>query len=260
MEINKIFNMDVFDFFNKTIHSEMIDLAIVDPPYNISQENWDFFKTEKEYWDFTFQWIDQLISKMKKTGSLYLFNSAYNSAIIVNYLLQKGLIFQNWIVWYKKDGFSVSKKKYVNNQETILFFTMSKEYCFNGEAIRIPYESKARIKHAKTKGILKNGKRWFPNENGKLCPDVWNFASTRHSNKVNGKLIKSLHPTPKPEAMLERMILASSNRDDLVLDLFSGSGITSYVAKKFKRNFIGCENENNYVKMANERLKTLEVK
>lgn len=96
---------------------------------------------------------------------------------MLNYLHNKAN-FQNWITWYKKDGFNANKRKYNNNQESILFHTMNKkEYYFDNESIRIAYESTQRIEHAKTKGILKNGKRWFPNNNGKLCPDVWEISS-----------------------------------------------------------------------------------
>jgi site-specific DNA-methyltransferase (adenine-specific) len=84
---------------------------------------------------------------------------------------------------------SGTKKKYVNAQEAILFFTKSDEYVFNVDDIRVPYDSTERIEHAKRKGIIKNGKRWYPNPKGKLCTDVWHFSSERHKNKVNGKVI-----------------------------------------------------------------------
>jgi len=131
---------------------------------------------------------------------------------------------------------------------------MTDNYTFNYENIRIPYNSSKRIILAKEKGILKNGKRWYPNENGKLCTDVWEFSSQRHKNKINGRTQKQIHPTPKPEDMIERMILASSNENDLVLDLFSGTGTTSYVAKKNNRNFIGCEKDSKYINYINRRL------
>ena len=111
----------------------------------------------------------------------------------------------------------------------------------------MPYESTERIKHAQTKGILKNGKRWFPNPNGKLCPDVWHIVSERHKQKVNGKIMKSFHKTVKPTDMIERIVKASSNEDDLVLDCFVGSGTTALVCKKLKRNFIGCDNNSDYI-------------
>lgn len=248
MIINKIYYADVFNFL-ETLEDNCIDLAVVDPPYNMKKGEWDKFKNNLEYFVFTKKWIDLLIPKIKNTGSLYLFNNPYNSAIILNYLSCKDLIYKNWITWYKKDGFSATKRKYVNSQETILFYTKSNSYTFNYDNIRQPYISTERIAHASKNGILKNGKRWFPNENGKLCNDVWEITSHRHKVKENGKVVKLKHPTIKPYEMIERIIKASSNKGDLVLDLFSGSGTTSIICNKLERNYIGCESNIEYIKL-----------
>jgi site-specific DNA-methyltransferase (adenine-specific) len=253
MDKNKIALQAVFDYLHE-LEDNSIDLAVIDPPYNQSIDLWDTFKNETDYFEFTYRWLDLTVEKLKTTGSLYLFNNAYNSANILNYLVSKGLRFNNWIVWYKKDGFAPSKSKFVNNQEVILFFTKSDEYTFNAEAVRTPYLSTERIKAAAEKGLLKNGKRWFPNPNGKLCSDVWEFASERHTCKVNGKTQKTFHPTPKPEVMIERIVLASSNENDVVLDLFSGSGTTACVAQRLNRAFVGCENNEEYYNYINKRL------
>ncbi|ATQ35455.1 restriction endonuclease subunit M [Mesoplasma entomophilum] len=250
---NQIVKGDVFKHLKKIDFK--FDLIISDPPYNQINEKWDIFKSEKEFFDFTFAWIDLAIEKLSENGQIYIFNNQYNSIKIANYLLTKGLKFQNWIVWNKKDGFSVSKKKFVSNQEVILFFSKSEKFKFNYDEIRIPYESLERIEHANKKGILKNGKRWFPNPNGKMCTDVWEFSSERHNKKVNGKVVKMLHPTPKPEKLIERIILASSDENDLILDLFAGTGTTSFIAKKYNRQYIAIEKENNYVSIIKERLK-----
>lgn len=254
LELDKIYLMDVFKFLDK-LGNETIDLAVIDPPYNQSIDSWDTFKSEKEFFDFTFKWIDKVIDKLKPNGSLYIYNNAYNSAFILSYLVSKGLKYQNWIVWYKKDGFSPSRSRFVNNQEVILFFTKTDDYIFNSEDVRVPYLSTDRIQAAMKTGILKNGKRWFPNKNGRLCPDVWEFSSVRHTKKENGKTVKTFHPTPKPEDMIERIIKASSNEGDLVLDLFSGSGTTAVASKNLNRKFIGCENQKDYHKYILERLK-----
>jgi len=119
----------------------------------------------------------------------------------------------------------------------------------------LPYDSTERMKHAEKKGILKNGKRWFPNPGGKLCGEVWHITSERHKNKVNGKTQKMMHITPKPTELIERIIKASSNEGDLVLDCFVGSGTTAIVAKKLKRNFICSDNNKKYVNFANNNLK-----
>lgn len=251
---NKIYCMDCFEFLDK-IDNNSIHLAVIDPPYNLKKAEWDTFNSHKDFLDFTFKWIDKLIPKLKETGSFYVFNTPFNSAYILQHLVEKGLIFRNWIVWDKRDGLAAAKNKYVNGQETILFFTKSDTYTFNFEDIRTPYESKERMIYAKSKGILKNGKRWFPNPNGKLCGEVWHFSSERHKNKINGKTQKMPHLTPKPLDMIERIVKASSNENDLVLDCFMGIGTIAVACKNLHRNFIGCDNVSEYVAIANERLK-----
>lgn len=249
--------MDVFEYLN-TIEDNSIDLAIIDPPYNLNKGEWDNFSS-KAFWEFTRKYLLLTAKKLKKTGSLYIFNTAFNSAYILKILVEEcNMQYKNWIVWYKKDGFSANRKKYANNQETILFFTKTDEYVFNRDEIRVPYMSTDRIRVAREKGILKDGKRWFPNENGKLCSDVWEFPSVRLVNKIHGRTIKQLHPTSKPEAMIERMIKASSNKGDIVMDLFSGSGTTAYVAAKNGRHFTGCENNVEYFEYIKERLKNVD--
>ena len=247
MKKNRVYQCDVIDFL-KALDDESIDLAIIDPPYNMGKGDWDKFSDE-DYFKFTDEWLTAVVPKLKPTASLYVFNTAYNSAIILQKLISLGMQFRNWITWYKKDGFSATKKKYVNTQETILFLSKSDEYTFNFDDIRQPYDSVDRMKHAAQKGILKNGKRWFPNEKGKLCNDVWEITSQRHKVKVNGKVQALQHPTIKPYEMIERMIKASSNPDDTVLDLFSGSGMTSIVAQALGRNYIGCENNSEYIEL-----------
>jgi len=253
LELNKIYNLDCLDFLKK-IGDNVVDLAVIDPPYNLSKAKWDTFKDEKDFFDFTFKWIDTLIPKLKDNGSLYVFNTPYNSAFILSYLMKKGLVFQNWITWDKRDGLGGAKTKFSNGQETILFFTKNKDHTFNYEEVRVPYESTDRIEHARTKGILKDGKRWFPNPNGRLCGEVWHITSERHKNKVNGKTSKMSHITPKPTELIERIIKASSDMGDVVLDCFVGSGTTAFVAKKMRRNFICSDNNKNYVRLAKKNL------
>ena len=254
LNINEIYNLDCFDFLEK-IDDNVVNLAVIDPPYNLNKAKWDTFKNEKDFFDFTFRWIDALIPKLKENGSLYIFNTPYNSAFVLSYIVNKGLSFQNWITWDKRDCLGGAKQKYSNGQETILFFTKGKNHTFNFDDIRLPYESVDRIEHAKTKGILKDGKRWFPNPMGRLCGEVWHITSERHKNKINGKTPKMSHITPKPLELVERIIKASSNVGDIVLDCFVGSGTTAVAAQNLKRNFICSDNNRNYVKLANKNLK-----
>ncbi len=257
LKINEVYNLDCFKFLKK-VDNDVIDLAVIDPPYNMKKAEWDTFKSHNDFLKFTYKWIDALIPKIQDNGSLYIFNTPYNSAFIMQYLISKKMIFQNWITWDKRDGLGTSKRKYANGQETILFFTKSNKYVFNYDDVRVPYESTERIRHASEKGILKNGKRWFPNPKGRYCGEVWHISSERHKNKINGKIIKLGHETPKPLDMIERIIKASSNPDNLVLDCFVGTGTTALAAKKLKRNFICSDMNKNYVYLAKEKLKAID--
>ena len=253
LKTNQIYNLDCFDFLNK-IDDNSINLAVIDPPYNMSKADWDTFKSHQAFLDFTYKWIDALLPKLKQDGSLYIFNTPFNSAFIMQYLVSKGMFFQNWITWDKRDGLGASKRKYSNGQETILFFTKSDKHIFNYNDIRVPYESTDRLLHASEKGILKNGKRWFPNPKGRFCGEVWHITSERHKQKVNGKVQKMEHLTPKPFDLVERIIKASSKRGDLVLDCFVGSGTTAFVAKSLDRNFICADKDKKYVELAKKNL------
>ncbi len=253
-KINHIYNLDVFDFLCNKVADNSIDLAIIDPPYNMKKADWDSFKNQDYFLDWTFNWIELLLPKLKQDSSLYIFNTPLNSAYILQFLTEKRMEFKNWIVWNKQDGISAPKSKFVNNSETILFFTKGKP-TFNFDDIREPYKSTDRMKHAAKKGIIKNGKRWYPNPNGRLCSEIWDFSSHRHKNKINGKVQKMPHLTPKPLDMIERMVKASSKKGDLVLDCFMGSGTTAIASKNLARNFIGCEKNKPYYKICIEKLK-----
>lgn len=252
-EIYNIYNLDVFDFLNNKVADNSIDLAVIDPPYNMKKADWDTFKSQDDFLNFTFTWIEALLPKLKTDSSLYIFNTAFNSAYILQFLVMQGLDFKNWIVWNKQDGISAPKNKFVNGSETILFFTKGTPV-FNFDAVREPYKSTDRMKHASKKGIIKNGKRWFPNPKGRLCSEVWDFSSERHKNKIDGKVQKMPHLTPKPKDMIERIITASSNKGDVVLDCFLGSGTTAIVSKKMGRNFIGTELSKEYYEICLQAL------
>lgn len=251
---NRIYHMECLKFLNR-VQDGIVDLALIDPPYNMKKAQWDTFKSEADFFTFTFSWIDALIPKLKDNGSIYVFNTPYNSSFILQHLVQRGLNFQSWITWDKRDGIGGAKRRFNGGQETIIFFTKGKNHTFNYNDVRIPYESTERIRHAKSKGILKNGKRWFPNPIGKLCGEVWHITSERHKVKVNGKIQKMGHATPKPRELVERIIRASSNENDMVLDCFAGTGTTAVVARKLNRNFLCCDSNKDYVKQARCRVK-----
>lgn len=253
MTQNKVYKGDIFKTLNK-VNDNSIDLVIADPPYNISIEKWDEFETKEKYFEFMENWIKLVVRKMKDSSSIYIYNNEYNSALTIPILEKYGLDFKNWITWVKRDGFASAKKRFVNSQEVILFFTKGNPN-FNYDDIRTPYLSESRMLHATEKGILKNGKRWFPNPNGKLRTNVWEDTSHRQVNKKNGKIQKAEHPTIKPLEQVKMMIRSASSENDLILDIFSGSGTTSVAAKLEGRNSIALEKEEKYIELTRRRIR-----
>ena len=116
--LNKIIVSDCFDFI-ESVDDNSIDLALLDLPYFMGKGDWDVFVDERDFADFTFLWIDSLLPKIKGGGSLYIFNTPYNSSFILRHLIKRNFTFQNWITWDKRDGIASTKKRFVPNQETI---------------------------------------------------------------------------------------------------------------------------------------------
>lgn len=258
-QLNSIALEDCRDFLGQ-LPPESVDLAIADPPYNMGKDDWDSFPDEHSFFDFTEEWIDAMLPALRPEGCFYIFNTPFNCAYMLQMLEERNATVLNWITWHKRDGMNGSKRKYACNQETILFGTKGGgHHHFDADAVREPYRSEQRMRHAAKKGILKNGKRWFPNPNGRLCSDVWEFSSHRHKTKVNGRIVKPEHPTPKPEDMIERMVLASSAPGDTVLDLFSGTGTTAVVCCRLGRNFMGYEGNPAFHAIATERIRNVKA-
>jgi site-specific DNA-methyltransferase (cytosine-N4-specific) len=256
MVLDEIAHSDCFDYLD-TIPRKSVHLACIDPPYNLGKGGWDTWASEEEFFNFTERWLDATIPTLAPGAGLFVFNTPRNAAHILEFLVKRGLTFQNWITWDKRDGFSSTSKRFVPEQETIIYFTNGASRVFNSDAVRIPYESAGRITAAASTGIIKNGKRWFPNALGRRCPDVWHITSERHKTKVAGRVQSSAHPTPKPLDLIQRIVLAASNPGDVILDCFMGTGTTAVAAELLGRHFIGCESNQEYLTKANERLAEL---
>lgn len=244
--INKIFNQDALVGI-KEIPNYSIDLIVTDPPYSLGKDygNDSDKKNPRAYLDWTYKWVDVTLPKLKESGSFYIFLSWRFSPEIFSYIKQKMLMI-NEIIWDRRvPSMGGSTRKFSSVHDNIGFFVKSKNYYFDIDAIRIPYDEET--KKARTRSIFV-GKKWL--EVGYNPKDVW----------VNSRIHKQdpereNHPTQKPLKIIERIVLASSPINGVVLDPFMGSGTTAIACLKNGRNYIGFELNSQYCDMAEDRIK-----
>ena len=242
-----IYQGDVIEILQNKIENDSIDLIFVDPPYNIGKNfngRKDKWKSDTDYLDWCYEWINLLLKKLKNTGSLYIMTSTQFIPYFDIYLRNKLEILSR-IVW-SYDSSGVQAKNYFGSMyEPILFCVKDKnKYTFNSNEILIEAKTGAKRKLI---DYRKNPPQ--PYNIKKVPGNVWEFPRVRY------RMVEyENHPTQKPTALLERIVKASSNEGDIVLDPFSGTFTTSYVAKKFNRKSIGIEIDEKYAKIGIRRV------
>lgn len=246
-ENHKIYQGDSINVLKNEIEDNSIDLIFVDPPYNIGK-NFnglkDKWENDEDYLNWCYEWIDLLLSKLKDTGSLYIMTSTQFIPYFDIYLREKVEILSR-IVWSYDSSGVQAKNYYGSMYEPILFCVKDKNnYTFNSEDILV--EAKTGSKR-KLIDYRKNPPQPYNTE--KVPGNVWDFPRVRYRMKEYEN-----HPTQKPIALLERIIKASTNIGDVVLDPFSGTFTTSYVAKKLKRKSIAIEINEEYSKIGIRRV------
>lgn len=242
---HKIIHGDVLAAI-KTIESESIDLIFADPPYNIGK-NFDGLKdewAEDEFLKWCYEWLDQCHRVLKGSGTFYFMNSTENMPFLDIWCRKKFYV-KSRIVWAYDSSGVQAKSYYGSMYEPILMLTKSeKKYTFNHEDIMVLAKTGAQRKLI---DYRKNPPQ--PYNTKKVPGNVWDFPRVRFKMEEYEN-----HPTQKPESLLERVIRASSNEGDLVLDPFSGSFTTSATARRLGRRSIGIEINEDYVKIGIRRL------
>lgn len=242
----------------KNLASESVDLIFADPPYNIKKAEWDTFESQAEYVRWSLQWIVEASRVLKPTGSLYVCGF---SEILADIKLPAMQFFKGcrWLIWHYKNKANLGAD-WGRSHESILHFRKTKKFTLNIDDIRIPY-GKHTLKYpdhpqAET-SQYSNGKKsvWTPHPDGAKPKDVIEIPTT-----CNGMNEKTPHPTQKPEELLRKIIFASSNEGDLVIDPFLGSGTTAVVAEQLRRKWAGCDKSQDYCEWAVNRMKGIENK
>jgi len=245
LPLNKIICGDAVEVMRK-IPDNSVDLIFADPPYNLSKSNfnikfiksggkdlntnkgkWDEFKND-DYELFTKNWLQESF-RILKNGSTIWVAGTYHSIYLVGYIMNKiGFETLNEVLWHKSDATpNISCTRFVADHENFIWARKGKRHLFN-------YKTMKSI----------NG--------GKQMRSIWTRGKTAGGKKI--------HPTQKPEWLLERIILASSKPRDLIFDPFMGSGTTAVVAKRLNRCFFGTEIDKDYFEKSLERLRKVDVK
>lgn len=214
---------------------ESFDLIIADPPYNIGKDygNNHDEKSFDEYLHFSRSWLNEAYRLLKPTGTIYVFMGFRFISYLYDILHRElGMLFNSWIVWHYTQGMGKTRG-FSPRHDDILMFTKSRKFIFNLDNIRVPQ------KYYRERNNMR----------GANPGDVWEFSHVHycHGNRQN-------HPTQKPEGVMERMVLASSNEESFVLDPFVGSGTTLRVCQQLDRYGVGIELNPEYVDMTESRL------
>jgi DNA modification methylase len=243
--MNSIYNGDCIKVL-QSIDSNTIDLIIVDPPFNIGLSYSDYSDnlSSESYLEWCNSWIKECYRTLKSNGSIYCVIGCEYSNEISCLFKKQGFNFRNEIVWHYGFGQS-QRKKFSRSWTPILYYTKNKtDFTFNSQDILIPSLRQTKYNDPRAKS------------NGKVPDDVWSIPRLcgTHKERIKNKQGSS-HPCQLPEQLVNRMILASSNSGDIVLDCFAGTGTTAKCCSNLNRQFITSDISKEYCSIIANRLK-----
>lgn len=250
---NKTINQDLFEVLD-WLPPSSIDLLFLDPPYNLTKSfNGNTFRERslEEYRRWFESWFQPLLRTLKRSASVYIC-ADWRSSSAIDLVVGKYLVIRNRITWEREKGRGAIAN-WKNCSEDVWFCTVSDEYTFNVDAVKL--KRRVIAPYTTPDGEPKD---WEKSEDGNYrltCPsNLWTDLTVPFWSMQEN----TDHPTQKPEKLLARIILASSKPGDVVLDPFLGSGTTSVVAKKLGRRYVGIEIDEKYCCLAEKRLATAE--
>ena len=248
--IGKILQGDARSFIRE-LPGESFDLIVCDGPYAVTTHEWD---NVADIQNFNLELLKSFSRLLKPGGAVYLFGKP-DCVDFIDY--RPVLTLQSRIVWYQPSRLAQGRVSYTNNYDVICYFTKGKPKTFNLDDIRVPQlvELEHRLRCEKVPSVRngKYGKTVF-NPNGKNPGDVWGDIKqlTYKSKELAGREL--LNTIQKPEKLMERLVKASSNPGDLVLDPFCGAGTVPVVCERLGRLFVACEISPDYCRIGEERV------
>lgn len=252
-KFGSLYKIDAVDFL-KSLDDNSVDLIFADPPYNIKKAEWDTFSSQKEYVEWSMSWIKEANRVLSDRGSLFICGF---SEILADLKWAASPFFEGckWLIWYYRNKGNLTND-WGRSHESILHFRKSRDFIFNIDEVRIPYNQHTVRYPARTQAAsshFSNGKNnnyvWEPHPLGAKPKDVIEIPTLS-----NGSWERTAHETQKPVELLKKIILSSSNSDSLIVDPFGGSGTTFAVAEAYGRKWAGSELEEKYCKIIKNRV------
>lgn len=254
-----IYNADCVEFL-KQLPGGSADLVIADPPYNIKKAEWDNIGSIDEYVSWSMSWIAECHRVLKDGGTMYVCGF---TEILADIKRPAMTLFDRcrWLIWYYENKANLSND-WGRSHESLLCLRKGRTFTFNIDQVRIPYNAhtlkypqRAMNGENSQYSTGKNNSPWTPNPLGAKPKDVISVPTT-----CNGMKEKTPHPTQKPEELIRKLCLASSNENEVVVDPFSGSGTTAVVATQLNRRFVVNDRDGEYNRLADERLANVDWK
>jgi len=236
---------------------ECADLVVADPPYGANAVHWDRFGSLDEYIRWSAQWIAECARVLRPHGSLFVCGWSENLAYL-KVAGDRSFPACRWLVWAYRNKHAPARTDWGRAHESVLHFRRSRHFKFDQDAVRVPYNAhtlrypdhpQAATSALGSSATRERGHVWQPHPLGAKPKDVFEISTLS-----NGMPERTAHPTQKPEDLVRRFVLACSDRGDLVLDPFGGSGTTYVVAEKLERRWAGVERDAGYIELAVGRL------
>lgn len=231
-------------------------LVVADPPYFnvLLNEDWDTrWKSSGEYLEWTAQWMRAAMRVLRPGGLLYCFGQTGKREHAFLHLMSQATqqyAFHDLIVWDRCVGYSVRRDSFTPAHEMILVLRKDgAKPVFDKNAVREPYDAKQIAAYARDKRYKDRAARMEHLQAGKYATNIWRIPSLKGTSNE-----KAGHPSQKPLALIERIVLSSSAAGELVIDPFSGSGTTAVVAQKHGRGWLGIEISKEYCALSRKRL------
>lgn len=259
LKSNTIHLGDCLELLGK-IRPGSVDMVFADPPYNLSgkelrlkgnktggdwskvNELWDVYSVD-EYQEFSDNWVQASYYALKNGGAIYICCSQHNMEAVLHSLRVNKFKINNIIVWEKSNPMpNTTKRLLTHSVEFVVWAVKGKGWTFNASDLRDVNPDRQ-----------KDG-------SPRMMRDVWIFPVVQGQERLRGSDGRALHPTQKPLELVRRTVIASTNKGDLVLDPFMGSGTTAVAAKMEGRKWLGIERDNHYIRAARKRISETKVR